>query len=41
MSKTLLGTCCLLYVEQSSGLLEWKATTPFTWFTAEGNFISP
>lgn len=40
MSKTLLGTCCLLYVEQSSWLLEWKATTPFTWFTAEGNFIS-
>lgn len=41
VSKTLLGTCCLLYLEQSSWLLGWKAPAPFPSFSARREFHLP
>lgn len=39
-SKTLLGTCCLLYLEQSVWLLDWRPLHLFLSVQPEGNFIS-
>lgn len=38
--KTLLGTCCLLYLEQSSWLLDGRPLHLSLSFQPEGNFIS-
>lgn len=39
--KTLLGTCCLLYLEQSLWLLDGRPLHPFLSFEPEGNFHLP
>lgn len=40
VSKPLLGTCCLLYLEQSLWLLDGRPLHLFLSFQPEGNFIS-